>query len=221
MLKKITSAIYNDIVSGLAGITSSPTISLDQLEDDVIDERLQIIKEYSLRNLIPRNDLLMSINCIHTDCKSLDKCPNSITYTPPQLHFEIPQIVNDLAQDSVEFIGSVDRAVAFKVYTNTSFQYHKYKRRGANKPYVYIEPTPNENNFYDAWIFNAPLLEVVSVIAIFKDPRQLESFSCCAGDDLENYTFLSAEIKKRVTEKKIRYYRSFLVPPIPNNQIYR
>ena len=71
---------------------------------------------------------------------------------------------------------------------------------------------------FDAWIFNAPLLKKVSIIAIFKDPRQLEGYSCCAGDDLENYTFLSAEIKKRLTEKKLRYYRQLYQGPVPNTQ---
>lgn len=218
MVEKLASAIYNDVVSGLAGITSTPTISMQQLEDDIIDERLQIIKEYSMKNLVPRNDLLMSINCIQTDCKSLDKCPCGPSYSTPQLHFEIPQIVNDLLQDSIEFIGSVDRKIMFKVYTNTAYQYHQYKRRGAEKPYVYIEPTPNENNMYDAWIFNAPLLKIVSIIAIFKDPRQLMDYGCCAGDDLENYSFISTEIKKRLTEKKLRYYRQFYQPATPNTQ---
>lgn len=220
MIEKLASAIYNDIVSGLAGIVSNPTISREQLEDDVVDERLQIIKEYSLKNLIPRNDLLMGIHCIDVDCKSLDKCPcNGPTYTSPIAHFEIPQLVNDLNADSVEYIGSVDRQIMFKVYTNTSYQYHSSLRRGANKPYVYIEPIPNENNKYDAWIFNAPLIKKVSAIAIFKDPRQLMDYDCCKGDDIENYTFLAAEIKKRLTEKKIRYYRQFYQGPTPNNQV--
>ena len=74
MVSKLASAIYNDVVSGLAGITSNPTMSLEQLEDDVVDERLQIIKEYSLKNLIPRKDLMMAINCIDVDCKSLERC---------------------------------------------------------------------------------------------------------------------------------------------------
>ena len=218
MVEKLASAIYNDIVSGLSGITSTPTLSMQQLEDDIIDERLQIIKEYSLKNLIPRNDLLMSINCIETDCKSLDKCPCGKNITKPELHFEIPQIVNDLASDSIEFIGSIDKGVQFKVYTNTSFQYHKYKRRGANKPYVYIDVTPNENNMYDVWIFNSPMLKYISVMAIFKDPRQLVNYDCCKGDDIENYTFISTEIKKRLTEKKLRYYRQFYQSPTPNTQ---
>ena len=220
MVTKLASAIYNDVVSGLVGITSNPTISIDQLEDDVVDERLQIIKEYSLKNIIPRNDLLMAINCINIDCKSLDRCPcGERSYSKPEQHFEIPQLVNDYGMDAIEFIGSVDRLQYFKVYTTTAFQFHKNLRRGANRPYVYIEPTPNENNMYDCWLFGAPLLKKLSIIAIFKDPRQLKQFNCCAGDDLENYTFISAEIKKRLTEKKLRYYRSLLQSPQPNNQV--
>jgi hypothetical protein len=32
---------------------------------------------------------------------------------------------------------------------------------------------------YDGWIFNAPMLEVISVVGIFKDPRQIEDYACC------------------------------------------
>lgn len=150
MVHKLASAIYNDIISGLAGITSTPSMSLDQLEDDIVDERLQIIKEYSLKNLIPRNDLMMSLNCIEVDCKSLDKCPcGGKSYSKPELHFEIPQLINDFGGDAIEYMGSPDKNVYFKVYTSTSYQYHTYLKRGANRPYVYIETTPNQNNMYD------------------------------------------------------------------------
>jgi len=219
MIEKLASAIYNNIVGGLGGMTSTPNLSLLQLYDDIIDERLQIIKEYAMKGIIPKRDLLMSINCITTDCKSLDKCPCGTDYSLPETHFEIPQIINDLAAESIDYIGSINKETNFKVYTNiTAFRYHKYLRRGANAPHIYIDTTPNANNMYDGWIFNTPLLEKLSIIAIFKDPRQLEGYDCCAGDDLENYTFLSAEIKKRVTEKYIRYYRSLAAQPVPNTQ---
>ena len=218
MISKLASAIYNDVVGGLANITSTPTISMEQLEQDVVDERLQIIKEYAFKNLVPRNDLMMSMNCIDVDCKSLDKCPCGTSYTPPQLHFQIPQLVNDFGADAVEFIGSIDKQNFFKVYTSTAFQYHKFLKRGADRPYVYIETTPNENNLYDAWIFGAPLIKKIAVIAIFKDPRQLIDFDCCRNDDLDNYSFISTEIKKRLTEKKLRYYRNFANNQTPNNQ---
>jgi len=220
MIKKLTSAIYNDIVSGLSGMHGTMSMSLDQLEDDVVDERLQIIKEYSNKNILPRKDLMMSINCVELDCKSLDKCPCSSTnLTKPELHFEIPQIVNDFAEEAVEFIGSINREQQYKVYTSTAFQYNKYLRRGANKPFVYIEPTPNENNKYDAWLFNAPFTKKISIIAIFKDPRQLEEYSCCVEEDIDNLSFISTEVKKRLTEKKIRYYRQLWQQPTQNNQI--
>lgn len=220
MVSKLASAIYNDVVSGLAGITSNPTMSLEQLEDDVVDERLQIIKEYSLKNLIPRKDLMMSINCIDVDCKSLDKCPCGQNLTKPELHFEIPQLINDFGENSVEFIGSINRETQYKIYTSTSFQYHKYSRRGANHPYVYIETTPNENNMYDGWVFNTPLLKRLTIIGIFKDLRQLDNYGCCQ-EDLNNMTFIDTEIKKRLTEKKLRYYRQFLQSPHPNDQVPR
>jgi len=219
MILKLASAIYNDIMGGLNGITSTPNMSLEQLQDDIVDERLQIIKEYSMKNLIPVNDLVMLIACVPVDCMSLDKCPcNGPDYTPAIAHFEIPQLVNDFADRAVEYLGTIDKGYEFKVYTNTSFQYHKYLRRGASKTYVYIDPTPNKNNMNDGWIFQSPLIKKISIIGIFKDPRQLEQYDCCKGDDIENYSFLSAEIKKRLTEKKIRYYRQLAAQPTNNTQ---
>ena len=71
---------------------------------------------------------------------------------------------------------------------------------------------------YDCWVFNVSLLKRLSIIAIFKDPRQLEEFDCCR-EELNNMTFIDTEIKKRLTEKKLRYYRSFPQQIQPNNQV--
>lgn len=221
MIEKLASAIYNDVVAGLVGIVSNPTISLDQLEDDVVDERLQIIKEYSLKNLIPRKDLMMAINCIDVDCQKVSRCPecqNSNLSETPEQHFEIPQIINDYAEKAIEYIGATDRTQHYKVYTDKAFLYHKYLRRGGNDPYIYIETVPNQNNMYDGYIFNAPFVKKISIVGIFKDPRQLRQYQCCGDEDLENATFLSAEIKKRLTEKKLRYYKQLYLGPTPNNQ---
>jgi hypothetical protein len=61
---KLASAVYNDIVGGLRGYTSNPTMSLEQLEDDLAEMRLTVIKEYALKGILLKNDLLMSLNCI-------------------------------------------------------------------------------------------------------------------------------------------------------------
>jgi hypothetical protein len=219
-VEKLASAIYNDIVGGLSGITSTPAISMDQLQEDIIDERLQIIKEYSMKNLIPRKDLMYAINCIELDCQSLDKCCNTPNFSKPELHFEIPQLVNDFGDSAIEYIGSTDKQVPFKYYTTVAFKHHGTKLRGKDKPYVYIQTTPNENNMYDGWVFNISLLKRLTIIGIFKDLRQLDNYGCCQ-DDLNNMTFIDTEIKKRLTEKKLRYYRSFLQSPHPNDQVPR
>lgn len=65
------------------------------------------------------------------------------------------------------------------------------------------------------------MIEVISAIIIPKNLEQVSGYSCCAEEDLENYTFLSTEIKKRLIEKKLRYYRQFYQQPQPNNQVAR
>ena len=45
-INEIASAIYNDVMSGLVNITSDPNISLEQLEDEVVEERQSVIKEW-------------------------------------------------------------------------------------------------------------------------------------------------------------------------------
>ena len=184
-------------MTGLRGASSGQAMSMEQLEDDIIDERLQILKEYTIKGLLPKQDLLLSINCVQVDCESLERCPcndigNKIA------HIQIPQLVNDFGEDAIEFIGSTNKEVAFKVYTSRAYRHHKYRLRNADRPYVFIDTTPNANNMYDGYIFNAPLLKRLTVIGIFKDLRQVEDFSCCI-QDLKNFTFLDAEIKYNLT----------------------
>lgn len=224
-IDKLVSAIKNDVISGLRGYHTNLSMSDEQLADDIIDERLQIIKEYSLKGILPTRDLYLSINCIPVDCKDIERCRcGKEDCLTPTAHFEIPQLLNDYGLQSVDYIGSSDRQLPFIYYTSsTAFRYHKYKKRGKNKPYVWIDTTPNENGMYDCFIFNAPLLSQVSITAIFKDPRQINELSsscnCVEGMD-NNMSFINNEIKKRLTEKKIRYYRQLQAPVLPNDQQY-
>lgn len=222
-IDKLASAIRNDVVGGLRGYHHNFSMSLDQLKDEIIDERLQILKEYSLKGVLPVKDLYISINCIPIDCKDLERCrcAGQDDCLTPTAHFEIPQIVNDYGSMSIDYIGSTDRQNPFIYYTSsTAYRYHKYRKRGKNKPYVWIDTTPNENGMYDCFVFNAPMLEQVSISAIFKDLRQLENYACCAELKDDNMSFINNEIKKRLTEKKIRYYRALSPQNLPNDQQY-
>lgn len=216
----IASAIYNDVVAGLAGYTSNPTISLKQLEDEVVEERCQVIKEMILQNILKKNEVLLSINCIPTDCKDASRCCHMDT-GQTELHFQIPQLMADLGSEAIEYIGSTDREEEYKVYMDVSYQFHKYKTHGKNKPFVYIEPTPNENGFYDGWLFNVPYAKYITIIGVFKDPRQLKDWDCCNSAQYLELGSISNEVKKRLTQKKLMYYRQNFSNPQPNNQIPR
>lgn len=222
-LDKLASAIRNDILGGLRGYHSNLSMSLDQLKDDIIDERLQIIKEYSLKGIIPGKDLYLSINCIPVDCENIERCNcKEIECGTPTAHFEIPQIVNDYGEQSIDYIGSVDRQNPFIYYTSSSaFKYHKYRKRGKNKPYVWIDTTPNKNGMLDCFVFNAPLLSQVSVSAIFKDIRQLDQYDCCTENQDDNMSFINNEIKKRLVYKKLMFYRQYSPANLPNDQSYQ
>lgn len=111
-IEKLTSAIRNDIVAGLRGYHTNLSMSMEQLAQDIVDERLQILKEYSLKGILPVKDLYLSINCIPVDCKSMDRCRCSkedLCGDSPVAHFEIPQILNDYGALSIDYIGSTDR----------------------------------------------------------------------------------------------------------------
>jgi hypothetical protein len=152
-IHKMASAIFNDVVGGLGGYSGTINMSLEQLEDEIVETRLNLIKKYSMQNALPTKDLMQSVNCIELDCASLDKCCTIGEYDDVVAHFELPQVVNDLGRESIEYIGATNKQLKFKVYTSLNFKNHKYKTRGASKPYVYIDTTPNKNNKYDCYVF--------------------------------------------------------------------
>lgn len=220
IVSKVASAIYNDVVSGMSGYGANLNMSLEQLEDECVEEYWLVIKEYSLKNLIPLKDLAYTLSCLDVDCAHMEKCCELEHYSAPVAHVEIPQIVNDFQESAVLFFGSIDKGVSFKVYTSPiAFKYQKYKMHRKNKPFVYIDTTPNSNNMYDCYLFNVPLLEKVSVTAVFKDPRQIENFACCDMTEADNLSFVTTEVKKRLIEKKLRYYRQMYQQPAPNDQV--
>lgn len=222
-VNKLASAVYNDIVSGLRGYHQGLSLSMEQLEDEIMMMRMQVLKEYSLKGILPVKDLYIAINCIEVDCKDLERCKcleDECLHTPT-MHFEIPQLVNDYGKESIQYIGSADRQLPFSYYTSlNTYKNHKWRKRAKNRPYVWIDTTPNENGMYDCFVFNAQLLKAVSVVGIFKDLRQLENYSCCTEQADDNFSFIDNEVKDRLVKQKINYYRQMQAPIKPNTQEY-
>lgn len=228
-LDKLASQIKNDILSGLGGYHSNLGLNIEQLKDECVNTRLVIIKEQYLKGILPIKDLLIAINCVDVDCESLERCrcKESIDDTLVA-HFQIPQLIYDFGKQAIEYIGSTDRKNPFQIVTSLAeLETRKYRKRGRNKPYVWIDLAPNNDGMLDCFIFNAPLIKQVSVIGLFKDPRQVERYHCCKSSDEDiltgaddNMSYLTQLVKERLTAEKIKYYRQLAMPPKPNDQTY-
>lgn len=217
-IEAIASAVLNNTYDGLKGAVSNSAISVEQLEDEVVAERNNIIKEYLLKGVVSLQELYNAVNCVEVDCDYMSKCCN-LPVGKKALHFEIPPILLMNGVSTISFIGSVDRQTQYSVYTDLSYKFHFYKKRNAHHPFVYLDPTINANGNIDGYIFNLPLVKYISVVAIFLDPRKLLEFDCCNNEDsITDCGIISNDIIHRLTEKKIRYYRNGALPPQPNTQ---
>lgn len=213
-LEQIVSAIQNNIHTGLRGVGNF-TYPLEQIADEVKLERTKIIKEYSLKGILPTQDLKQKIACVPVDCDDLAKCCGESLI--PQRHFEIPRLSVAYGIDSIR-VFSVDMQLEFKVYQDLSFKRKKYRRYGADEPSIYLDLTPNAEGKLDAYIFDNNLIEIVSVEAIWEDPDQLKEYQCCQDAEFDPTGFLTVDIISRVTEKYVRYYRQMQTPIQPNTQ---
>ena len=226
-IEKLASQIINDVVSGLRGYHSNLALNRDQLGDEIVACRLEILHQYFLKGIIPVKDLLIAINCVNVDCESLERCRCREYNEDDTLvaHFQIPQLISYYGKQAIEYIGSTDRRNKFQVITSlTELENRQYKKRGKDKPYVWIDTAPNAEGMLDCFIFNAPFLEQVSVVGVFKDPRQLNQYHCCNTDELNgpdiNMSFVDKLVKDKLTKEKIYYYRQIAVQRLPNDQQY-
>lgn len=226
-IEKLASQIRNDVVSGLRGYHQNLSMNIDQLQDEIVACRLSIINELHSKGIAPIDDLLMAINCIDVDCESLERCScgkksDGDTITA---HFQIPQLVTTYGTQAVKYLGATDRQNKFTIVTSLSeLQTIKYRRRGLTKPYVWIDLAPNADGMLDCFLFNAPFVRQVSIVAVFKDPRQLNKYKCCNLDDLNgpdvNNSFIDQLIKDKLTKEKLYYYRQAAAPKLSNDQQY-
>lgn len=226
-IEKLASQIINDVVSGLRGYHSNLSLNKDQLCDEIVACRLNLIHQYFLKNAVPVKDLLIAINCIEVNCESLERCSCGKINDNDTLvaHFEIPQLITYFGKQAIDYIGSTDRKNKFNVLTSLSdLENRKYKKRQSKKPYVWIDYSPNVNGMLDCFVFNAPLLEQVSVVGIFKDPRQLMQYKCCNNQELMgpdvNISLFDELVREKLVKEKITYYRQMQAQLKPNTQEY-
>ena len=114
-IEQIASAVINDVEAGIVGLHENITLSQEQIEDEVVAKRESTILQWWKRGILQKGDLLMAINCVVVDCKDPSKCCNNDAgYS--EKHFEIPQTIAGLGDDSIYWIGSADRKQQYSIY---------------------------------------------------------------------------------------------------------
>lgn len=217
-INQLSSAIINEIFSGaLIPLSNRALLSQEQLEDEIISERELILREWYLRGTLAIGDIILSVRCIPVQCDDMNQCPCKGLPGKITQHFEIPQLLQGLGGAALFFVGSTDKMISYKIYYDIkSLNYQKYRKRPIDEPYVYVDRSLNKNGMHDVWLFNAPFVKYVTVTGVFRDPRQLEQFSCCDSNEYLEMGSISSEILRRILAKKVSLYRT--LPP-PANQI--
>ena len=148
---QIASVVFNDLWGGnMIPPSNRSLLSLEQLEDEAIEMRKSVIKEFYHRNMLSFNDIAYAINCIEVDCEDMNRCPCKSLPGKIAQHFEIPKLLDALGNDAIIFIGSVDRVVSYRIYNSlAAANYQAFKKRHADEPYVFIDKTPNKNGMID------------------------------------------------------------------------
>lgn len=220
-IEQLASIIYNNVVSGIDGNHIDMKFSMAQIEDDIINERLSVIKEYSLKGILPASDLMIKINCIELDEQPVNRVGEFEEFDGYYIrHFEVPQIAYVYDRESISYVGGINGKESFPFYTDRhAWVNHRNKRFVKQRPHVFIDTATNFNNKYDCWLVSKDLIpenSLLTIVAIWKDPRDLITYQCCKDDEILNWTFLSTEIIKRMSEKYLRYYRMLYQPPTPS-----
>jgi hypothetical protein len=83
------------------------------------------------------NKLTQRIDGIRIECKDLSANCSGVFYRRP---FLIPNINRAIA-DPIQFLGTMDGELSFKVYFDRDYRYHKYRLATSRMPFAWVSST--------------------------------------------------------------------------------
>jgi hypothetical protein len=220
-LTQLASAIRNNVVDGLDGI-SSTSFSTEQLKDEILLTAASTLVSLTSKGLIDLNKFSQRIDGIRIERKDVSgNCDVESNIEVP--HFTIPD-VNRLISTPITYLGSMDGAMTFKVYFDRDYRFHKYRLASARFPFAWVSTVANSDGMHDVFLFNVPTynnMQFVTIEAVFDNPYDIqktpyyEQFS-----DAEFYAplFVQKEIIDKLTQQYVNYYRQLHLTPKPNTQ---
>jgi hypothetical protein len=220
-LAEMASAVRNHVVDGLNGV-STTSFSLEQLQDEIILTTSAIVLKLSAQGLLDINKLTQRIDGIRIECRDLSaNCSVESAIGAP--HFVIPNI-NRGAQEPIQFIGTLDGELSFKVYYDRDYRYHKYRLASSRSPFAWVSTTANMEGMHDVFLFNMGKyneLQFISIDALFDNPYDLLKtpyYDQFASAEFYAPSFVQKEVIDSLTQQYVNYYRQLHMQPKPNTQ---
>lgn len=219
-INEISSAILNNLVSGLKGV-ANVAYSEQQIQAEIVLEWNKIVMQLPNEMAIRQSGLAQKISCIPVECKDISICCPS---GRSELWFQIPKLSHLLNGRSVLNASSIDYSVQIKVYYNAEdIRYHKYNRITSKSPYMWIDESLNEQGYHNVWLFNTKMKKVTMDVI---PANPLDVISC---SDKCNYEvepkfpapdWMISDIILNLTNKYMNFYKKGLPNTIvsPNTQ---
>jgi hypothetical protein len=220
-LDEMASTIRNHVVDGLNGAASVP-FSIEQLKDEILLTTSTVILKLSAQGLVDINRLTQRIDGIKITAKDLSaNCQVESAIEAP--HFVIPNI-NRGAASPIQYIGTVDGVLSFKVYLDKDYRFHKHRLATARFPFAWVSTTANSDGMYDVFLFNMGKynqLRFVTIEALFDNPYDLYKTAYFDQMDTAEFyapAYVQKEVIDTITKEYINYHRQLHVNQAPNTQ---
>ncbi len=224
ILRELASIVKNDIQAGLKGV-GNYSFSIEQIERELELARAALLKRSSLQNILKPSEFSQDINCIPLACEDLSECCEGVDTGKKGLQFKIPRPAEIFGQNSISYVGQVDRTKRYMVYTDYSFLAEAYRvsPNGKPRPFVFINlGRVDEDDMVTGYIFNVPRLKLVRVTGVFENP-----YLAYGPEGIEDARmnmrlpipeWAAEEIVRSLVNKYVQYYKAFNQPPLPNTQ---
>lgn len=220
-LLEMASAIKNHVTDGLNGV-SSTSFSIEQLQDEIILTTSAVIVKLTSQGLLDINKLTQRIDGIRIECKDLSaNCSVESAIRAP--HFLIPN-VNRASNEPIQFLGTIDGELSFKVYYDRDYRYHKYRLATSKRPFAWISTTPDSDGMHDVFLFNMGKyneLKFISIDALFDNPYDLLKtpyYDQFTASEFYAPSYVQKEVIDSLTQQYVNYYRQLHLNQKPNTQ---
>lgn len=178
-LNQIADIIINNTEGGLKN-RSGRTVTREQVKDEIVLMRARLIMELIPKGVLDRESLLQEVNCINMEKRDISECP-AAEGCKQVFYARLPKLLHFPDFEPIQYIGSADGMVPFKVLYGNNHLYAKYEPYASKMPTAWI-------NLEDLWIFNEPkATRKLRARFVLEDPREIAVFSCSAYSDDDHF----------------------------------